>query len=325
MAIIKYRDALNAALREEMERDTAVFCLGEGIGDKGGSFKVTDQLINQFGPDRVIDTPLSEAGFVGMAGGAAIAGLRPVVEILFVDFTFLTMDQVANQIAKYQFMTGGQGKVPLVLRTQGGIGNGLAGQHSQSPEAMFCHIPGLKVVMPATPYDAKGLLKTSIRDDEPVIFIENKKLYLTEGEVPEEEYLIPLGKADIKRPGEDITIVSWSYMVLECLKAAEILEEQGISPEVIDIRTLVPLDEQCILDSVDKTGKLLVVHEAPMRGGYGGEIMSKVIEKAFYSLESPAKRIAGRNTTVPFNIHLEKLCIPSVEDIVTGALEVING
>lgn len=325
MAIIKYRDALNAALREEMERDPAVLCLGEGIGDKGGSYKVTDKLINQFGPERVIDTPLSEAGFVGMAGGAAIAGLRPVVEMLFVDFTFLTMDQVANQIAKYQFMTGGQGKVPLVLRTQGGVGNGLAGQHSQSLEAMFCHIPGLKVVMPATPYDAKGLLKSSIRDDDPVIFIENKKLYLTEGEVPEEEYLVPLGKADVKRPGKDITMVAWSYMVPECLKAAEKLAEQGIDTEVIDIRTLVPLDEQCILDSVEKTGKLLIVHEAPIRGGYGGEILSTVIEKAFYSLESPAKRVAGKNTTVPFNINLEKLCIPSVDEIVSGALDVING
>jgi pyruvate dehydrogenase E1 component beta subunit len=205
------------------------------------------------------------------------------------------------------------------------VGNGLAGQHSQSLEAMFCHIPGLKVVMPATPYDAKGLLKASIRDDDPVIFIENKKLYLTEGEVPEEEYLIPLGKADIKRSGKDITIVSWSFMVPECLKAAEKLAEQGISGEVIDVRTLVPLDEQCIMDSVDKTGRLLIVHEAPIRGGYGGEILSIVIEKAFYSLESPVKRIAGKNTTIPFNITLEKLCIPSVEEIVSGALEVING
>lgn len=325
MAILKYRDALNAALREEMQRDPSVFCLGEGIGDKGGSYKVTDKLINQFGPERVIDMPLSEAGFVGMAGGAAILGARPVVEMLFVDFTFLTMDQVANQIAKYEFMTGGQGKVPLVLRTQGGVGNGLAGQHSQSLEAMFCHIPGLKVVMPSTPYDAKGLLKSSIRDDGPVIFIENKKLYLTEGKVPDDEFMIPLGKADIKRSGNDITIVTWSYMVLECLKAADLLAEQGINAEVIDIRTLVPLDEQCILDSVNKTGRLLVVHEAPARGGYGGDILSTVIEKAFYALESPAKRVAGKNTTVPFNINLEKLCIPSVDEIVAGAFSVVNG
>lgn len=324
MTNIKYRDALNAALKEEMERDPRVFCMGEGIGDKGGSYKVTDKLIDQFGPERVIDTPLSEAGYVGMAGGAAIAGARPVVEMLFIDFTFLTMDQVANQIAKYEFMTGGQGKVPLVLRTQGGVGNGLAGQHSQSLEAMFCHIPGLKVVMPSTPYDAKGLLKSSIREDSPVIFIENKKLYLTEGEVPNEEYLIPLGKADIKRSGDDITIVTYSYMTLECLKAAEILAGKGINAEVIDIRTLVPLDEECILGSVEKTGHLLVVHEAPTRGGYGGDILSTVIEKAFYSLEAPAKRIAGKNTTIPFNIELEKLCIPSVDEIVNGAIDVLN-
>ncbi|HUV15288.1 MAG TPA: alpha-ketoacid dehydrogenase subunit beta [Pelolinea sp.] len=324
MAEIKYRDALNAALREEMERDPLVFCIGEGIGEKGGSFRVTDKLLDQFGSERVIDTPLSEAGFVGLAGGAAIAGTRPVVEMLFIDFTFLVMDQVANQIAKYEFMTGGQGKVPVVLRTQGGIGNGLAGQHSQSLEAMFCHIPGLQVVMPSTPYDAKGLLKTCIRDDNPVIFIENKKLYLNIGEVPEEEYLIPLGKADIKRKGSDITIVTYSYMTHECLKAAEILGQKGISAEVIDLRTLVPLDEKCILDSVDKTGHLIVVHEAPTRGGYGGDILSTVIEKAFYSLEAPARRIAGKNSTIPFNMTLEKLCIPSVDEIVGGAMDVMN-
>jgi acetoin:2,6-dichlorophenolindophenol oxidoreductase subunit beta len=322
---MKYREALNAALREEMERDPLVFIIGEGIGKRGGSYKVTENLLSQFGEDRVIETPLSEASFIGLGGGAAIAGTRPVVEMLFVDFMYLTMDQVANQIAKYNFMTGGQTKVPVVIRTQGGIGNGLAGQHSQSLEALFYHIPGLQVVMPSTPYDAKGLLKTAIRDDNPVIFIEHKQLYLTEGEVPEGEYLIPFGQADIKRPGKDVTILTYSFMTQECLKAAEVLKEKGIDAEVIDLRTLVPLDEECILKSVEKTSHLVVVHEAWKRGGVGGDIISTVIEKAFYSLEAPAKRIAGKNTTVPFNKNLEKLCVPSVADIVTGVMDVMNG
>jgi len=307
-----------------MRRDSDVFCLGEGIGKKGGSYKVTQGLQLEFGSDRVIDTPLSEASFVGMAGGAAIAGKRPVVEILFIDFCFLVMDQIANQIAKFEFMTGGQGKVPVVLRTQGGIGNGLAGQHSQSLEAMFCHIPGLNVVMPSSPYDAKGLLKASIRSDDPVIFIENKKLYLIEGEVPEGDYLVPLGKADCKRKGSDVTIVTYSFMVGECLKAAEILSDEGIEAEVIDLRSLVPLDEKAILESVEKTGRLVVVHEAPQHGGYGGEIISRVMEKGFYLLEAPVRRIAGKNTTVPFNINLEKLCIPSVQEIVDGVRDVMR-
>lgn len=325
MIRMKYREALNAALREEMERDPLVFIIGEGIGKRGGSYKVTENLLAQFGEERVIETPLSEASFIGLGGGAAIAGTRPVVEMLFVDFMYLAMDQVGNQIAKYNFMTGGQTKVPVVIRTQGGIGNGLAGQHSQSLEALFYHIPGLQVVMPSTPYDAKGLLKTAIRDDNPVIFIEHKQLYLTEGEVPDEEYLIPFGKADIKRPGKDVTILTYSFMTLECLKAAEILKEKGIDAEVIDLRTLVPLDEACILESVEKTGHLAVVHEAWKRGGVGGDLISTVIEKAFYSLEAPAKRIAGKNTTVPFNKTLEKLCVPSVADIVEGVVEVMNG
>ena len=318
MTRMKYREALNSALREEMERDPLVFIIGEGIGKRGGSYKVTENLLAQFGEERVIETPLSEASFIGLGGGAAIAGTRPVVEMLFVDFMYLAMDQVGNQIAKYNFMTGGQTKVPVVIRTQGGIGNGLAGQHSQSLEALFYHIPGLQVVMPSTPYDAKGLLKTAIRDDNPVIFIEHKQLYLTEGEVPDEEYLIPFGKADIKRPGKDVTILTYSFMTLECLNAAEILKEKGIDAEVIDLRTLLPLDEACILESVEKTGHLAVVHEAWKRGGVGGDLISTVIEKAFYSLEAPAKRIAGKNTTVPFNKTLEKLCVPSVADIVEG-------
>jgi len=321
---IKYRKALNNALREEMARDPLVFLVGEGIGEKGGSYKVTENLIHEFGEDRVMDTPISEASFVGMAGGAAIAGTRPVAEILFIDFTYLIMDQIANQIAKFSFMTGNQGSVPFVLRTQGGIGNGLAGQHSQSLEALFYHIPGLQVIMPVTPYDAKGLLKSAIRSDEPVIFIEHKKLYLTEGDVPDEEYLIPIGKADIKREGSDVTLVTYSFMALESLKAAEELAQKGIDVEVIDLRTLVPMDMDCVLASVRKTSRLVVVHEAVKRGGIGGDIVANVAETAFYDLESPVKRIAGKNTTIPFNIELEKLCVPTVDEIVEGVLEVFN-
>jgi len=321
---LKYRKALNNALREEMERDSLVFLVGEGIGKKGGSYKVTDQLIHEFGPERVIDTPISEASFVGMAGGAAIAGTRPVAEILFVDFTYLIMDQIANQIAKFRFMTGDQGAVPFVLRTQGGLGNGLAGQHSQSLEALFYHIPGLQVIMPSTPYDAKGLLKSAIRSDQPVIFIEHKKLYMTEGEVPDEEYTIPIGMADIRREGSDVTLVTYSYMTLESLKAADLLAQEGINVEVIDLRSLVPMDMDCVLSSVKKTGRLVVVHEAVKRGGIGGDIVANVVEHAFYDLESPVKRLAGRNTTIPFNINLEKLCVPSVADIVEGVREVFN-
>jgi pyruvate dehydrogenase E1 component beta subunit len=316
MTTLRYRDALRLAIKEEMERDPRVFCIGEGIGERGGSYKVTDQLYKQFGPGRVIDTPISEASFVGMAAGAAIVGGRPIVEILFVDFACLTLDQVFNQAAKYRFMSGGQGTVPMVLRTQGGAGNSLAAQHSQSLEALFYHIPGLKVVMPSTPFDAKGLLTSSIREDDPVIFIEHKLLYMTEGEVPEGEYAIPLGKADVKREGTDVTLVTYSYMTLRCLEAAERLAGEGVQAEVIDLRTLVPLDKECILASVKKTGKLVVVHEACKRGGVGGDIAAMVAEEAFFDLDRPPVRVAGKNTPIPFSLNLEKLCVPSVEDIV---------
>jgi pyruvate/2-oxoglutarate/acetoin dehydrogenase E1 component len=315
---MKYREALRAALKEEMERDEGVFVVGEGIGERGGSYKVTEGLLAQFGPGRIIDTPLSEAGFVGVGIGAAIAGRRPVVEILFIDFLLQTMDQVVNQAAKYRFMSGGEGRVPLVIRTQGGAGNSLAGQHSQSLEALFYHIPGLKVVMPATPADAKGLLKSAIRDDDPVIFIEHKLLYMTEGEVPEGEYLIPLGKADVKRAGTDVTLVSWSHMLTKSLQAAEELAAEGISTEVIDLRTLVPMDVDCVLDSVRKTGRLVIAQEAPRRGGVGSDVAATVAERAFDSLRAPIVLVAGYNTTIPFNLALEKAAVPQVADVVAG-------
>jgi len=315
---MKYREALRAALQEEMERDETVFCVGEGIGERGGSYKVTEGLLAQFGPSRVMDTPLSEAGFVGLGTGAAIAGRRPVVEMLFIDFLGLAMDQVVNQAAKYRFMSGGEGRVPLVIRTQGGAGNSLAGQHSQSLEAFYCHVPGLKVVMPSTPRDAKGLLKAAIRDDDPVVFIEHKLLYMTEGDVPNEEYVIPLGEAEIKRPGSNVTLVSWSHMVLKSLQAADELAAEGISTEVIDLRTLVPMDIACVLDSVRRTGRLVIAQEAIKRGGVASDVAATVVEQAFDSLRAPIVRVAGRNTTIPFSLALEKAAVPQVGDIVAA-------
>jgi pyruvate/2-oxoglutarate/acetoin dehydrogenase E1 component len=325
MTRMKYRDALRAALHEEMTGDSTVFCIGEGIGERGGSYKVTEGLIAEFGPGRVMDTPLSEAGFVGVGVGAAIGGQRPVVEMLFVDFLLLAMDQVVNQAAKYRFMSGGEGRVPLVVRTQGGAGNSLAAQHSQSLEALYYHIPGLKVVMPATPRDAKGLLKAAIRDDDPVIFIEHKLLYMTEGEVPDdvEDFVIPLGQAEIKRPGTDVTLVTWSHMVLKSLQAAEELAADGISIEVIDLRTLVPMDVECVLQSVRRTGRLVVAQEAIKRGGVGSDVAAIVAEQAFDSLRAPIIRVAGLNTPVPFNLALEKATVPQVADIVAGVRSVM--
>ena len=324
MATMKYRDGLKAALQEEMARDEAVFCIGEGIGERGGSYKVTEGLLAEFGPNRVIDTPLSEAGFVGIGVGAAVAGQRPVVEMLFIDFLLLAMDQVVNQAAKYRFMSGGEGRVPLVIRTQGGAGNSLAGQHSQSLEALYYHVPGLKVVMPATPRDAKGLLIAAIRDDDPVIFIEHKLLYMTEGEVPDEPYEIPIGQAEIKRAGTDVTLVSWSHMVLKSLQAAEQLAAEGISVEVIDLRTLVPMDIGCVLDSVGRTGRLVVAQEAIKRGGVGSDVAAMVAEQAFESLRAPIVRVAGLNSVIPFNLALEKATVPQVADIVAGVQAVVG-
>ena len=323
MAEIMYRDALRQAIFEEMEKDPTVFIMGEGIAGRGGSYKVTEGLLKEFGSGRVVDTPLSEATFTGAAVGAALVGMRPIVEILFVDFTALVMDQLINQAAKYEFMSGGQGKVPMVLRTQGGAGNGLAGQHSQSLEALYYHIPGLKLVMPSTPYDAKGLLKAAIRDDDPVIFLEHKLLYMTTGEVPEEEYIVRLGQAEIKRAGEDITVVTYSYMTLKCLEAAEALAQEGISVEVVDLRTLTPLDKSTILDSVEKTGKAIVVNEAVKRGGVGGDIAAMIMEEAYDDLDAPVMRIAGKNTTIPYNLVLVNACTPTVKEIVEGILELL--
>ena len=315
---IMYRDALNEALREEMQRDPSVFLMGEGIAGRGGSYKVTVGLLDEFGPRRVIDTPIAEASYTGAGVGAAITGMRPVVEILFIDFSMLVMDQVVNQAAKYRFMTGDRGRVPMVLRTQGGVGDGIAAQHSQSLEAMYYHVPGLKLAMPSTPYDAKGLLKASIRDDDPVIFIEHKRLYMSEGEVPATDYVVELGKADIKRPGADATLIAWSDMVTRSLAAAEELAEDGIDVEVIDPRTLVPLDSETIIQSVIKTEHVVIVQEAARRGGVASDIAATIQAEAFDHLDAPIEIVAGRNTSIPYNQQLEQACIPGVQDIVAA-------
>jgi pyruvate dehydrogenase E1 component beta subunit len=323
MAEIMYREALNRALFEEMKRDPLVFIIGEGIAERGGSYKVTEGLLKEFGDTRVIDSPIAEASFTGMAVGAALVGTRPIVEILFIDFTMLIMDQIVNQAAKYNFMSGGQGTVPMVLRTQGGAGNGLAAQHSQSLEAMFYHIPGLKIVMPSTPYDACGLLKAAIQDDHPVMFFEHKLLYMTKGDVPDEEYMIPLGEADIKKSGEDVTLITYSFMTLKCLEAAEALGKEGISVEVVDLRTLSPMDTETVLNSTRKTGRVIIVHEACKRGGVGGDIASMIMAEAYDDLDGPVIRLAGKNTAIPYNLGIEKVCVPTVEEIVEGVLEMV--
>jgi pyruvate/2-oxoglutarate/acetoin dehydrogenase E1 component len=321
---LKYREALNEALREELQRDERVFVIGGGIGQRGGSYKVTAGLLDEFGSRRIIDAPISEASFTGAGVGAAITGMRPVVEILFIDFTSLIVDQIVNQAAKYRFMSGGKGRVPMVLRTQGGSGNGLAAQHSQSLEAWYYHVPGLKVVMPSTPYDAKGLLKSAIRDDDPVIFIEHKLLYLTEGPVPQGEYTIELGVGDIKRRGCDVTIVAWSNMVPRVLLATEKLVQEGIEAEVIDPRSLVPLDKELILESVRKTEHLVIVQEAVRRGGVASDIASIVQAEAFDFLDAPIEIVAGKNTPIPFNVNLERASVPQEVDIIRAVKKVLS-
>jgi pyruvate/2-oxoglutarate/acetoin dehydrogenase E1 component len=324
MREITYREALREGLREEMRGDEQVFLLGEDIGEFGGSYKVTEGLLGEFGPQRVRNTPISEAAIVGAALGAALLGMRPVAEIMYIDFITLAMDQIVNQIAKVRYMFGGKAKAALVVRTQGGAGRSSGPQHAQSLEAWFCHTPGLIVVMPSTPYDVKGLIKASIRNDNPVIFIEHKLLYSEKGPVPEEEYLIPIGKADIKREGSDVTLVATSRMVLRALKAASSLAEDGIEAEVLDPRTLVPLDEEAILQSVQKTGRLVIIHEACKRGGYGAEIQASISEKAFDYLDAPIKRVAAANTPVPFAPAMEDFVIPDERVIIKEVKELFG-
>jgi pyruvate/2-oxoglutarate/acetoin dehydrogenase E1 component len=321
---ILFNQALHEALAEEMERDNKVICIGEDIGVYGGVFKVTKGLLDKFGPERVLDTPICESTIIGTAIGAALMGLRPMAEISFIDFILLAMDQIGNQVAKIMQIAPGLLKLPLVIRTEGGVGGGIGCHHSQSLEALFVHIPGLKIIMPSTPYDAKGLLKTAIREDSPVMCIENKKLYPLKGKTPKEEFLIPLGKADVKKKGKDLTIIATSYMVHESLKAAEQLQKEGIDIEVVDPRTLVPLDTETLLESVKKTKRALIVHEAVERGGIGAEISAVINEKAFDYLDSPIGRLGGLNVSLPQNWQLEPVCIPSVKSIKERVKSLLN-
>lgn len=318
-----YREAIRRALREELARDERVFVIGEDVGAFGGAMAVTKGLFDEFGPKRIVDTPISESAIVGAALGAALTGLVPVAEIMFIDFTGVCMDQIVNQVAKVRFMLGGQVDVPLVIRTQGGAGKGYAAQHSQSLEAWFCHAPGLIVVMPATPRDACGLLKSAIREPNPVLYIEHKTLYNTEGEVPDTEELIPLGHAEVKRPGRDVTVVAHSRQVLHALAAAETLAAaHGLEAEVIDLRTVNPLDEQAILASVRKTGRLVTVEEGYRNHGIGAEVVSRVVAKAFDSLDAEPVRVAFPDCPVPFAKPLEQTLLPDAGKIVAAVLEV---
>jgi len=324
MRKITYREALREALREEMRRDPTVFVLGEDVGKYwGGAFKVTDGLAEEFGDERVRDTPISESAIIGTAVGAAITGIRPVAEIMFGDLTALAMDQIANQAAKIRYMFGGQAKCPLVIRTPFGAGVNIASHHSQSLEAWFMHVPGLYVAVPSTPYDAKGLLKAAIRGDNPVFFCEHKLLYPIQGEVPEEDYTISFGRADVKREGSDATIVATLYMVHNALNAADELAKEGVSVEVVDPRTLTPLDKKTIVESVKKTGRLIIVTEDCKTAGVSAEIAALVAEEAIDYLDAPIKRVAEPDTPIPFSPTLEQYVIPNEKAIIKAIKEII--
>ncbi len=315
MSIKMVREALNEAFAEEMERDCKVFVMGCDNGVKGNPFGVTLGLAERFGLDRVIDTPISEPAFMGMGVGAAITGMRPIVEIMFCDWVTLAMDQIVNMAAKMRYMFGGKVEMPLVIRVPIGAGGGQAAQHSQSLESWFNHVPGLKVVAPYSPADCKGLLKAAIRDNNPVIFLENKRTYAVKGEVPDDDYLVEIGKAAVAREGSDITLITYSGMVRTCLQAAEKLKEEGISCEVIDLRTLLPLDYDTVLASVKKTGRVVVVHEASKRGGMGSDIVAEINERAFDYLDAPPLRVGALNIPIPYNATLESAVLPDVRDV----------
>ncbi|MDE0080705.1 MAG: alpha-ketoacid dehydrogenase subunit beta [Caldilineaceae bacterium] len=316
---ITFGEAIREAIAEEMARDQSIFLIGEDVAAAGSVFKVLVGLLDEFGPERVIDSPISEAGIAGIGVGAAITGMRPIVDIMFGDFTTLVMDQLINQAAKTHYMSGGKLKVPMVLRTTLGASRRSAAQHSQSLHALFSHIPGLKVAMPATPYDAKGLMKSAIRDDNPVVIFEDKMLYQEKGPVPEEEYTLPLGQADVKRTGEDITIVATSSMVYVALEAAEKLDSIGISAELIDPRTTNPLDTKALIQSAQKTSRALVLDEGYSQYGVTGEIASVIADGAFYYLDAPVKRIGAMNVPVPFSPAMEDLTIPNADYVVETA------
>jgi len=317
-------EAIREALMEEMRLDPRVFILGEDVAEAGTAFKVLPGLVDEFGPDRVLDTPISEAGFTGIGVGAAMTGLRPVVDIMFGDFAGLIMDQMANQAAKIHYMSGGKWSVPMVLRTTLGASRRSAAQHSQSLHAWFCHIPGLKVVMPSTPHDAKGLLKAAIRDRNPVVFYEDKMMYRMKGPVPEEEYVIPLGVADVKRAGGDVTIIATSSMVSVALGAAKMLEEYDIDAEIVDPRTLWPLDEETLIGSARKTHRVIIVDEGYSRYGVTAELAATIQENAFFDLEAPVKRMGAMHVPIPFSPPLEDATVPT-EEALFDAVRVLCG
>jgi pyruvate dehydrogenase E1 component beta subunit len=324
MAYITMREAISQALREEMYRDERVFIMGEEVGVWGGTYAVTRGFLDEFGEKRVRDTPIAEGVIVGAAIGAAIAGLRPVAELMTINFAFLAMDQIVNHAAKLHYMFNGQIRCPMVIRTVGGGGRQLAATHSQSPDVVFAHFPGLKVVAPGTPADAKGLLKSAIRDEDPVFFIEHATLYQLRGEVPDdEEYLVPIGVSDVKREGKDVTIVSYSKMLQTSLQAAEQLSKEGIEAEVIDLRTLRPLDVLPVVQSVQKTNRLVVVEEGWRSYGVGAEIAARVMERAFDYLDAPVRRVAQIEVPLPYNRRLEQMALPQVEDVVRAVYDVL--
>jgi len=324
MRTITYKDAVREAMCEEMRRDEKVFLMGEDIGRYCGAFGVSKGMLDEFGPERIIETPISETAFMGAGVGAAITGMRPIVELMFSDFMAVCYDQIINQAAKMHFMFAGKVNVPMVIRTPSGGGTGAAAQHSQSLEQMYLHVPGLKVVVPSTPYDAKGLLKTAIRDNNPVVFLEQKRLYNTKGQVPAEDYTIPFGVADTKKEGKDVSIITYGRMVQMSLQVAEKLEKEGISVEVVDLRTLVPLDKEAIIATAKKTRRVVVVHEAVQFGGFGGEVVSTIVDSdAFFYVDAPVKRVGGLYCPVPFNPILEAEAFPTPAKIEAAVRELL--
>lgn len=325
MAILTYRDALNAALREEMHRDDNVFLMGEEVAEYDGAYKVSRGLLKEFGARRVIDTPIAELGFTGIGVGAAMVGLRPVIELMTMNFSLLALDQIVNGAAKIRYMSGGQIGCPLVVRGPGGAALQLGAQHSQAFESWYAHIPGLKVVMPATPADAKGLLKSAIRDDNPVIFIEGEMLYNQKGSVPDEEYVTPIGKADVKRAGKDVTIICHSKTVAPALSAAEALSSEGIDVEVLDLRTIRPLDREAILASVARTNRVVVAEEGWGFAGVGAEVADMIQREAFDDLDAPILRVHQADTPMPYNKHLEKAAKTDATKIAAAVHQVCYG
>jgi pyruvate dehydrogenase E1 component beta subunit len=323
MALITYRDALNQALREELRRDPNVFLMGEEVGVYQGAYKVSKGLLQEFGERRIIDTPITEEGFAGVGVGAAMVGLRPIIEMMTWNFSLLAMDQIINGAAKMFYMSGGQFRIPIVVRGPGGAAHQLAAQHSQSIESWYAHVPGLKVVAPSTPYDAKGLLKSAIRDDDPVIFFEGETLYGSKGEVPDEEYTVPIGVTEIKRAGTDVTIIAWSKMVTVALKAADTLAADGISCEVVDPRTLRPLDEAPILESVRKTNRCVILEEGWPYAGLGAQIAYQIQQAAFSDLDAPVTRVTGVDVPMPYAKNLEHLAMPSPARLLAAVREVL--